>query len=68
MLYSEFNVLIMKSGITLALLLGALIGVAGAVFGTMHLPGANALLIVGLFVLAIAVVFKMLQDAPSQHE
>jgi hypothetical protein len=58
----------MKSGTTLALLLGAATGIGGLVLKAMHLPGANAMLVVGLFVTAFAFVFRMLQNAPHQHE
>jgi hypothetical protein len=58
----------MKSGINLALLLGVVTAVAGATLKAMHLPGANGTLVAGLFVVVIAFAFRVLQNAPGQHE
>jgi ABC-type enterobactin transport system permease subunit len=58
----------MKSGMTLALLLGAIIGIAGAVFKSLHWQGANGMLIAGLFVAVIAFAFLMLQNAQKQAD
>jgi hypothetical protein len=57
----------MKAGMTLVLLLGAITAIAGGLFKTMHWPGANALLLAGLFVAASGFVFLMLDNARKQH-
>lgn len=58
----------MKSRMTFVLLLGAMTGIGGVVLKSLHLPGANGMLIAGLFVAVTAFAFLMLQNAQKQHE
>ncbi|HEX2898746.1 MAG TPA: hypothetical protein VHS96_03405 [Bacteroidia bacterium] len=58
----------MKSGTTIAVLLGLITCIVGAVLKTMHVPSANGLLLAGAFVAVIASVFWVLHHAPRQHD
>ena len=58
----------MKSRMTVVVLLGAMTGIGGAVLKSLHWPGANGMLVAGLFVAVTAFAFLMLQNAQKQHD
>jgi len=58
----------MKSGTTLALLLGVVTALIGAGLKTTTWPGANGVLMAGIFISVIACVFMVLQNSRRQQD
>lgn len=58
----------MKSGTTLALLLGVATASIGGYLKTTPWPGANGVLVAGIFISVIACVFLVLHNSRRQQD